>query len=265
MNLQEAIDLLKNNNYLVESEHFSKFDSNRLSKNYNLTKKSAEKRNVNYTNKNFYGDDDGRKWIYVKKHDDITLKAAILDGLMDAEIYKSKLPDKYKINWKPFFTNSYDSIESEEQINEYLEPFKDLVNQILNFLHKYMHGQTTVYRGLYIDRNQYRELSQNMKFRHQLIDFFDNTSKDYNSFTVDYNIAKHYAGENKSSIVIAGEAEPNDILFAFTAYLMAKHHSIEEYELNINNVKKLKNLRLANNEDIYKKYSNHFPKLKARN
>lgn len=265
MNLQEAIDLLKNNNYLVESEHFSKFDSNRLSKHYDLTKKSAEKRNVNYTDKNLYGDEDGRKWIYVKKRDDITLKAAILDGLMDAEIYKSKLPDKYKINWKPFFTNSYDSIESEKQINKYLEPFKDLVNQILNFLHKYMHGQTTVYRGLYIDRNQYRELSQNMKFRHQLIDLFDNTSKDYNSFTVDYNIAKHYAGENRSSIVIAGEAEPNDILFAFTAYLMAKHHSIEEYELNINNVKKLKNLRLANNEDIYKKYSNHFPKLKARN
>jgi hypothetical protein len=54
--------------------------------------------------------------------------------------------------------------------------------------------------------------------------------------------------------MIAAEVEPNDINFAFTAYLMGRHGGMEEYELNINNLKQLKNIRIVSdiNAECYK-------------
>ena len=54
--------------------------------------------------------------------------------------------------------------------------------------------------------------------------------------------------------MIAAEVEPNDINFAFTAYLMGRHGGMEEYELNINNLRQLKNIRIVSdiNAECYK-------------
>ena len=235
MKLTEAVDILDKAGYLVESPEFSKLDRIRFGSHFDKTKISKGKRNAmaKFSDPETYNDREGIKWTYVKKRDDLTLKCAIVDGMIDTGSSDVK----------------YDDITSEEQIDKIISDndfAPGVVKSILEHLHKYMKGTTTVYRGF---KRTWRlaDLKDPRK-KNALMQELSNTNKEFNSFTTDIDIAEGFAGSE--GIVIAAEVEPNDIMFAFTAYLMGRHGGIEELELNISNMKSLRNARFLSNTDI---------------
>ena len=241
MNLQEAIHLLKNNNYIVESEEFNEFDAKKLGKQVKLNS-ARPTHSMRYEDDKRYNDFQGRKWLNVKSRDEATLISAILDGLTDTMRIEGDI--------------EYQDIKTEEDLYDAYEENLDYIIDILYFLRQHMHGQTTVYRGFNFNSDDYHSIiSQNkIKFKHELLRFLDNTNKEFNSFSTSPIISKGFAQKWHANdyvtgvpVMIAAEVEPNDINFAFTAYLMGRHGGMQEYELNINNLKQLKNIRIVSN------------------
>lgn len=219
---------------LSESEKFNDFDINRLARQVRQNDGRAN-RGIVYQNDKRYNDYQGEKWLDIRSKDKKTLIAAILDGMSDVKYhYKGKL---------------YKDINSEDDLIASYEANKAIVDPILNFLSKYMHGHTTVYRGFSFDRDDYLEMKSKygIKFEHQLLKILNNRGKKFNSFSVSPFVSKSFAEEGNGDIplIIAADVEPNDIAFAFTAYLLGRHGSVGEYELNINNLKDLHNLRIV--------------------
>lgn len=120
----------------------------------------------------------------------------------------------------------------------------------------------TVYRSLNITQEQYIRFCKKDRLLvynpNRIIQFVNNTTRKFNSFSTSEEYAKKFAmitGQHYDDFVIclAGEADVNDINFAFTAYLKGRHSDFEytnefdgssEHELNINNIKLLRNTRL---------------------
>jgi hypothetical protein len=223
---------------LTESEKFNSYDVNRLARQVRQNDGRAN-RGVIYQDDRRYNDYQGEKWLDVRSRDKITLISAILDGMSDAKFhYKGKL---------------YDEIRTEEDLMASYEANRSTVDSILNFLRKYMRGHTTVYRGFSFSLDDYQEIKakHGIKFEHQILKVLNNRGKKFNSFSVSPYISKDFSdGSNGDvSVVIAAEVEPNDIAFAFTAYLLGRHGDPSEFELNINNLKDLKNLRVIHDID----------------
>ena len=239
MKISEAISILKHNGYIVESSDFSKLDMNRFGHHFKSNRPSKEKRNIysQFADPGKYNDKEGIKWTYIKKRDDFTLKCAIVDGLIDVKAIKNL---------------NYVDINSPEQIDEIIKTNDKewLVNEILNYLHQYMKGTTTVYRGFNLSETEKPE-SFNINSpstRKWLLDILSNTNKEFNSFSTDINVSYNFMGYN--GIIIAADVEPNDIMFAFTAYLMGRHGGDTEKELNISNMKALRNVHIMSIQDI---------------
>lgn len=243
MKLNEAIKLLQNNNYIVESNEFNAYEQDRYGKFAELNKKSIAKRPVaKIANRPF--DASGKKWIYVKNRDIDTLKSAALDGIIDSDIcmFDVPTPDEYK------------AISSKEELDELLEKYPEAnytAMKICNFLRQYTKGVTTVYRGLNVTEEDYEKATNGNVLMNNLIKIYNNKDKEFNSFTTDINMAYQFAGtgNNDVGIVISADVEPNDINYAMSAYLMGVMCSTREKELNINNLKDLKDLTIL---DVFK-------------
>lgn len=226
---------------LFESEYFNKYDDKRLLKQVSHNSQRKLKHKEEYVDDQRYNDYQGAKWLNVRSKDNRTLISAFLDGLSD-------------IDYKGYKGPRYADIKTEEDLLKAYKANKTLIDYTLNFLHKHMHGYTTVYRGFQFDDDQYTELKKKYgdKFEHQLLKGLSNKGKRFNSFSVSPFISRDFSGVDENyyknkfhNILIAAEAEPNDISFAFTAYLLGRHKLPWEYELNINNLKDLKNLRIV--------------------
>ena len=241
---------------LSESEKFNDLDISRLARQVRQNDGRAN-RGIIYHDDKRYNDYQGEKWLDVRSKDKTTLIAAILDGMSDVQYhYKGKL---------------YKDIKNEDDLKASYEANKSVVDTILNFLSKYMHGHTTVYRGFSFSTDEYRRMkaNHNIKFQHQLLKILNNRGKKFNSFSVSPFISRDFAeGGADVPIIIAAEVEPNDISFAFTAYLLGRHGSPGELELNINNLKDLKNLRIVNDIDAecarFVKYTDTEEELQKR-
>lgn len=241
---------------LSESEKFNDLDISRLARQVRQNDGRAN-RGIIYHDDKRYNDYQGEKWLDVRSKDKTTLIAAILDGMSDVQYhYKGKL---------------YKDIKNEDDLKASYEANKSVVDTILNFLSKYMHGHTTVYRGFSFSTDEYRRMKAkyNIKFPHQLLKILNNRGKKFNSFSVSPFVSRDFAeGGADVPIIIAAEVEPNDISFAFTAYLLGRHGSPGELELNINNLKDLKNLRIVNDIDAecarFVKYTDTEEELQKR-
>lgn len=255
MNLNEALDLLKKNKYLVELTALPKIYDDDYGKYAKLTKKGREKRNIKniYKDDQHYHDYEGKLWLDVKQKDHTTLTLAALSGLLDSgkiNNYSDGL--KYYPAGKTMKdVFNLDTIEHKADLLEELSYFpslKKLINKICGFLEDNMSKKhLRVYRGLRLDSRKLAQLYKKDKFIFQspikLVQYLDNTTKEFNSFSVDKNVAKDFADYN-NYIMFSGEIDNNDVNWAFSAYLMGRHGSTAESELNLNNLKRLKNIRI---------------------
>ncbi len=243
MKLNEAIKLLQNNDYVVESNEFNPYEQERYGKFAELNKASIAKRTApTIANRPF--DASGKKWIYVKKRDTDTLKSAALDGLIDSDICMFDVPTP----------EEYRGLTSKEELDELLQNYPEASNavtKICNFLKQYTKGMTRVYRGLNVTEEDYTKATNGNVLMNNLIKIYNNKGKEFNSFTTDIDMAYQFAetGNNDVGIVISADVEPNDINYAMSAYLMGMMCSVREKELNINNLKDLKDLTIL---DVFK-------------
>lgn len=277
MNILEAIHILNNKNYIVESNTLNPLANKILGINYEHNKVAFNNNgrdNAPIKDSLRYNDHEGIIWTYITKRDDTTLKLAFIDGYIDAN---------YAINTE--LGKKYREITTKEDLDNFLNNYTNLKNKLndsLNFIKKYMKSSQNaneasrgikVYRGLSIKREEWLELIKNkhIKNAQDIIDIIDNTNKQFNSFSVDPDVSKLFAcgwAKDENSIyitdniiiVFSGYAEPNDIYYAFTMYLFGRHGgSSNEFELNINNRQKLKNVKIElyrNPFELEKKYNN---------
>ena len=228
---------------LFESKEFNDYDSLLFSDYYELNKNTYDNKasNLTYTADSEYHDELGEKWRYVKKRDYTTIALAVIDGMCDKG---EAIVDR----------NLYKSIKSKQDLDNITmnKPVvRRLINYINGFLEKYKTGRTKVYRGFNISAKEFESLPLKDRMAAALIERFDNTGKEYSSYTVDRQVAISFATgnalgarrlkEDTYAILIEGTADPNDICFAYTAYLIARHGHLNESELNINCFKSLSN------------------------
>lgn len=196
--------------------------------------------NITYQDDKRYNDHEGALWLNVKHKDFHTIAAAVLTGMYDT----GRLQQHSNVDIDEI-------VASEDSIDTYLENnkhAKSLVNATWNFLKQYMSkGTVTVYRGLELT-DKVKTLLQSDPYilynPARIIQYVDNTTKEFNSFSVSKVVASGFATQCQEHILFSAEVDNNDINWAFTAYLDGRHGGIGEYELNINNLKRLKNVKL---------------------
>lgn len=201
-----------------------------------------------------YNDHEGKAWLDVKHKDFYTIASAVLTGMYDAQ----RIVD----------VNIEDIVSSKESIAKFLQSnslANYTVNKVWNFLSSFMKkGLITVYRGFFFySDDDIAELDKILKAHPRieynpalLLQYIDNTTKEFSSFSVDYDIAYEYchpelvdedgedADESDAKFVLfSADVDNNDINWAFSAYL-AGRHDMADFELNINNLKRLKNVKL---------------------
>ena len=255
MNLNEALDILKKNKYLVELTALPKIYDDKYGSYAKMTKQGRDIRNLKntYIDDEHHKDHEGKLWLDVKQKDHFTLTLAALSGLLDSgKINKYNDGLKYcpaGTTMKDVF--NLDTIKSKTVLLALLCFFpslKELLNKICGFLEDNMGKKhLRVYRGLRLDSRKLAQLYKKDKFIFQspikLVQYLDNTTKEFNSFSVSEKIARDF-GDYTNHIIFSGEIDNNDVNWAFTAYLMGRHGTISEAELNLNNLKRLKNVRI---------------------
>lgn len=245
---------------IFESPDFTPYDKQRL--NYHQTNVAQHRpKQVDFADPEIYDDKEGIKWLDIRKRDDRTLISAALDGYIDGA--KASLKKYNDEKSKPVIADAdtYLNTNDEESLKTLYKKYKNIVDMVLNFLKKYMHGTTTVYRGFNISEEDYIDLKRkhNIKIERDIVNVLDNRSKEFNSFSVSPFVAIEFANRTYEGkpIVISADVEPNDINFAFTAYLLGRHRGLGEFELNINNLKELKNVHLVHDYEAEgKRYLN---------
>lgn len=262
MDLNEAINILNNTGYLIEKSPLENEYGVRNIYGHNFFKNDSS--TLKLKNKDKISDtivEEGEDWITVKKKDTITLSLAILDGILEFKKMYAKLPEDEKYAYEVFFDEpdiqNFNDI-NDKNIHRLIEKYKDVIDDILNFLKKYMHGTFTVYRGLSLSPDVIKKYKN---YRGALAKALTNKNKFYNSFSPDIDDTMAYANPvfadyDNIPVIIAGEATPNIINFAFTAYILGRDYAQGLYshntynlkmprELNISNLHELKNLRIV--------------------
>ena len=244
-------------NYLNEMSELPALTKNKYGKYADMTKVNREKRKFDYITSH-YNDKDGSLWLNVKQKDYYTIASAVLSGMIDVNaITDITLKD----------------LATAEDVDNYLKKnreARDLVQCEWDFLRKHMKkGYTTVYRGLSLSIfdiiNAYHKDKKILYNPERLIPLMDNTTKEFTSFSTAKHIAMDFAHVPANSghieddeddetnlsvntsfyIVMSAEVENNDVNWAFTAYLVGRHRTVAEEELNINNMKHLKNVKVV--------------------
>ncbi len=245
---------------LLSEANLPQFITKQYSKYIKLNADARNKRasNVSFIEQSVYNDEDGAIWLNVKNKDFYTIAAAIITGLVDSnrlDITQDKLLSIF---------------ESKTALLEFLKQNDEAafnVKHIYDFLQQFMSkGLITVYRGLVIDDNELSNFIQKdprIKYNPaRILQYIDNRSKEFTSFTVSYDVAYDYAhpetyeqdeetGElvdvdtsDVKFIVFSAKVDNNDVNWAFSAYLAARHGGTHDMELNVNNLKQLKNVKL---------------------
>jgi hypothetical protein len=231
--------------FINESPEYSLYDADRFQThldNVNAHKKEVE---YSYEDDSLYDDRAGEKWMLNKKRDNATLISAALDGIIDKGLDIE--PEKFK-KIKAY----YDDIMTIDELYAMAGKFSSRIRDILEFLNQYKKGYVKVYRGCAIEKNVYDAWVNKSVKPNILLAYLDNTKKEFNSYSTSYDIAKTFAkswgNEAKKNthvpIIISGYAEPNDIYWAFTAYLIGRHGTTAENELNIKPLKQLKDMKV---------------------
>ena len=261
MNLSEAKELLHNHGFIVESEEWTEYERKQygthIDKNVTAYNKSGREKLITYTDDERYNDHEGKRWLNTKKTDEKTLWLAYIDGVLDTMSESNK-------KYQPLLA-AY-----KEGDIETAKKYIDIENAELtiNFLLKHRRGRVTVYRGVLAKREKLPKNCNTTKAREQIINLLSNKTKRFNSFSVDPEVSRHFLQNTcsgwingmmivykaKIPVLISAEVEPNDINFAFTAYLGGRHKNYNyESELNISNLRDLKNFKIIyydwNNED----------------
>lgn len=258
MNLNEAIDLLKKNKYLVELTALPKIYTDEYGIYAKMTKKGREKRNAKNTYKDDqrYNDHEGTLWLDVKQKDRFTLSLAIISGLIDSgkiDCFNDGIenyPGGDELYMEDIF--NLDDIEDGAQLLDelyYFPSLNEFIDEVCGFLEDNMGKKhLRVYRGLELDSYKLAQIYKKDKYVFQspvrLVQYLDNTTKEFNSFSVNGEIAINFIDGADNYIVFSGEIDNNDVNWAFSAYLMGRHGTIAEAELNLNNIKHLKNIRI---------------------
>ena len=213
---------------------------------FDMNAKAREKRanNITYQDDQRYNDHEGALWLNVKKKDYHTIAAAVLTGMIDT--HRIRL-DRIKVDKILSSTDELDNfIDNDPNVSK-------LVSSVWNFLKRYMSkGTVKVYRGIELT-SALRDVVQNDPYivynPARLLQYVDNTTKEFNSFSIDpdisINFAQHSRYNGQGYVLFSAEVDNNDVNWAFTAYLDGRHGGVGESELNINNLKRLKNVKLV--------------------
>lgn len=252
MNLDEAKELLQSYGFIVESDNWTDYERKQygthIDKNVNAYNKSGRENLITYTDDERYNDHEGIRWLNTKKSDEKTLWLAYIDGVLDTTSTSDKKYEPLLAAYKK------GDIETAKK-------YIDVENAELtiNFLLKHRRGKVTVYRGVIADRDKLPKNCNTTKAKEQILNLLSNKTKRFNSFSVDPEVSRHFlqnscsgwlAGmiiiqKTKIPVLISAEVEPNDINFAFTAYLGGRHKNYNyESELNISNLRDLKNFKI---------------------
>lgn len=231
----------------------SEFDKEHLSKHYEENKTSVDRRSKdNFVSSRYKTDENGIKWLYTKKRDPFTIYMAALDGMIQFESGHDEL------------AQVYNSIKTPEDLKkafqEAFKPYYEKCVEIYQVLKATMKGTTKVYRGLSFTKEAFQDIAQtknDLVSSDALIKLIGNKTKKFNSFTTDKERAESMVEPGSTSfgkyyVILEGDAEPNDINYAFTAYQLGTYNGNNENEISINNVKNLKNLRII---------EKHLPKM----
>lgn len=248
MTIKEALELLQENNYIIESADFNDYEADiaKYAKLRDANRTAMTKAKTTYKDDKRYNDHYGKKWLNVSARDKKTLLMAIVDGMCDAGYYDMT-------------TSDYKKIKTEADIQKLLEDegdAKSIAAKIIKFLTEQYEkvkkdGGIRVYRGITISHENFKKLYAKDKYvltsPERLVKYFSNETKEFNSFTVNPKISKSFSRcyqEDRYYIIITGIADMNDINWAFTAYLMGRHGGTGECELNLNNIKSIKDLKI---------------------
>lgn len=237
--------------FIYESAEFTSRDMRLLGHHLDQVHKAKERNGrsdaVIYKDDQRYQDYKGLKWTEVKARDNGTLTSAALDGIIDSMTddgipYAKQEAEMYRSG-------------KEEDFYSLVSSHRETVNEILQFLGKYKNGRIRVYRGFSLSKRDYiKYIKSSGKLTLNLLNKIDNRSKQFNSFSTCPMIARGFATDTYTSnnnvpVIISALVEPNDVYWAFTAYLMGRHRGCGEYELNINNLKELQDLRVVHDID----------------
>lgn len=157
--------------------------SDKFSKYIELNKASRERRNKLYKGRDSYQDDLGQNWLNIKAKDYDTLFAAFIDGIRS----KSKAKQ---------FNNQYEFDEYVYNNPNFAEKFEKIYNELKQCMTK---GFIKLYRGLTLDSKQTwlkQLILKNPKILQRpslLLDYVNNTTKSYNSFSPNIEVARRYA------------------------------------------------------------------------
>lgn len=194
-----------------------------------------------------YKDHEGRLWLNVKQKDKITIYTAVLTGMIDSN---RNIKQQMQI----------EDLRDVDTLKSMLARFpkaRAFAESVWNFLSQYMgKGTVHVYRGLDLSSKIYYLLAMDRRILYspeRILQYVDNTTKEFNSFSVDKSVSDGFADKIHTntnanmpvaSLVYSADVDNNDVNWAFTAYLFGRHGSLGEQELNINNLKKLKNIKI---------------------
>lgn len=242
----------------------------------NKVQQTLASRQSTYHDDGRFKDSEGIKWLYTKNADEYTLKCAIIEGYLDTN--RSKVRQIYDLYNNATTKFDLDRIIKKDPdlqklvniIISFLDQFK---NKTVTVYRGFMFDKK--------DFETIKGMTAKDILSNKLLLKFSNTTKEFNSFSTSVFTAAGFAGAlsykspldafrmdrnadryNKDSmqianryfidnlqdntpqyakLLISAEATPNNISFAFTAYILARHGGIKHSELNINNVSELKN------------------------
>lgn len=216
--------------------------TNKFGKFIDMNAKARQRRagNITYEDDKRYNDHEGRLWLNVKQKDKTTIYTAVLTGMIDTNKY----------GMKQIQIDSLRDLDNLKEVFEHFPKARALAKNVWDFLSQYMgKGTVHVYRGLDLSNKIFYLLAMDKRILYnpeRLLKYVDNTTKEFNSFSVSKSVSKGFADNynTTASLVYSADVDNNDINWAFTAYLFGRHGGIGEEELNINNLKKLKNIKI---------------------